>query len=81
MRACLAKSRPCYSATHVTLLGVGAFGEVFSGRLRTNNRRVAVKVLFAGGALDEDGDPVDSNAEQDFQKECAALQRVNSPRI
>jgi hypothetical protein len=61
-------------------MGAGAFGAVWSGRLRSNGRRVAIKFLFAG-VVDEDGDLVDPNAEEDFRKECAALQRVNSPHL
>jgi serine/threonine protein kinase len=41
---------------------------------------VAVKILFAG-AVDEDGDPVDPNADEEFHKECAVLQRVDNPHL
>jgi hypothetical protein len=61
-------------------MGAGAFGVVWSGSLRSNGRRVAIKFLFAG-VVDEDGDLVDPNAEEDFRKECAALQRVDSPHL
>jgi hypothetical protein len=63
-----------------TQMGAGAFGAVWSGWLRHDGRRVAIKFLFAG-VVDEDGDLVDPNAEEDFHKECAALQRVNSPHL
>jgi serine/threonine protein kinase len=60
------------------LLGAGAFGEVWAGTLvSVPCGPVAIKVLFAG-AVDKDGDLVDPNAEEDFHKECAALQRVDS---
>jgi hypothetical protein len=62
-------------------LGHGAFGEVWEGLLQPDNHRVAVKILLAG-AMDEDGDPIDANADDDFHKECAALQRVDdSPHL
>lgn len=38
---------------------------------------VAVKVLKAG-RLDEDGDPIDMGAEEEFAQECAMLQRVSN---
>ena len=41
-------------------------------------QRVAMKVLFAK-AVDQDGDPVDPSAEEDFLRECAILQHVDSP--
>lgn len=37
-------------------------------------------MLFAG-AVDEDGDLIDLNADEEFQKECAALVRINSPHL
>ena len=61
------------------VLGQGKFGKVFAGTL--NGRKVAVKVLFAGALVDEDGDLVNPNASEDFLKECAALRRVNSPYL
>jgi hypothetical protein len=61
-------------------LGEGAFGGVWEGRLLPENRPVAVKILFAG-AVDEDGDVVDLNADEDFRKECTALQRIDSPYL
>ena len=64
----------------VRRLGQGAFGEVWEGLLRTEGRKVAIKTLFAGAA-DEDGDLVDPAADEDFYKECAALQRIDSPHL
>ena len=61
-------------------LGAGAYGEVWDGTLLPERCRVAIKILFAG-AVDEDGDLVDPNADEDFQKECAALKRVDSPHL
>ena len=66
--------------TKLHLLGEGAYGGVWEGRLLPENEPVAIKILFAG-AVDEDGDIIDFNADEDFRKECAALQRVNSPYL
>jgi hypothetical protein len=63
------------------LLGKGAFGEVWQSVLQPGNRRVAVKILLLVGAVDDDGDLVDPQAEEDLRKECAALQRVDSPYL
>ena len=63
----------------VRLLGRGAFGEVWEAALQPDNRRVAVKVMLVG--VDDDGDVVDLNADEDFRKECDALWRVNSPHL
>ena len=41
---------------------------------------MAIKVLFAG-ARDEDGDPVDPCADEEFRKECAALRSIDSPHL
>ena len=62
------------------LLGQGTFGEVWEGRMVLDGRKVAIKVLFAG-AVDEDGDPIDPHADEEFRKECVALQRVDSPHL
>jgi serine/threonine protein kinase len=64
----------------VKQLGNGAYGSVWEAKLISDDRRVAVKFLFAG-LVDDDGDPIDPNAIKDFQKECAALQRVDSPHL
>ena len=64
----------------VRVLGKGAFGEVWDCLLKRDGQRVAVKIMLAG-ALDEDGDVVDLTADEDFHKECAALQRVDSPHL
>ena len=64
----------------VHLLGRGAFGEVWEGILRTEGRHVAIKTLFSG-AVDEDGDLVDPAADEDFRKECVALQRIESTHL
>jgi hypothetical protein len=63
--------------TKERVLGKGAFGEVWSGTLKPDGQRIAIKVMLAG-AVDEDGDVVDLIADEDFRKECAALQRVDS---
>jgi hypothetical protein len=63
--------------TMVRRLGTGAFGEVWDCTLQPNGSRVAVKILFSG-AVDEDGDLINTNADEDLHKECAALQTVNS---
>jgi hypothetical protein len=65
----------------VCRLGEGAFGAVWVGELAPNGLRVAVKFLFAGSAVDDDGDLVDPSAREDFRRECSALQRVNSPHL
>jgi hypothetical protein len=44
------------------------------------DKPVAIKILSAG-AVDEDGDVVDLNADEDFRKECEALHRVDSPYL
>jgi serine/threonine protein kinase len=62
------------------VLGSGAFGEVWSGRLQPEDLRVAVKILFAG-MIDDEGDPIDPTADEDFHKECAVLQRIDSPHL
>ena len=66
--------------TKSKLLGKGSFGEVWAGRMQPGNHRVAIKTLFAG-ALDADGDPIDINADADFQNECTVLQQTNSPHL
>jgi serine/threonine protein kinase len=67
--------------TTVKRLGSGAFGEVWEGVMQPGSRRVAIKVMRAGGAVDEEGDVIDPRADEDFRKECAALQRVDSPHL
>jgi hypothetical protein len=64
----------------VQRLGKGAYGEVWDCTQKPDGRRVAVKVMLTG-VVDEDGDAVDLNADEDFHKECAALQRVDSPHL
>jgi len=66
--------------TTIRKLGEGAFGAVWEGVLQPDGRRVAVKIMFYG-ALDEDGDIIDPNGDKDFHKECAILQRVDSPYV
>jgi serine/threonine protein kinase len=66
--------------TKERVLGKGAFGEVWDCLLKSDGQRVAVKIMLAG-AVDEDGDVVDLNADEDFRKECAALQRIDSPHL
>jgi serine/threonine protein kinase len=62
-------------------LGHGAFGDVWEARLhQREGLRVAVKVLSTR-AVDEDGDLVDSSADEDFRNECAALQRLDNPHL
>ena len=67
-------------AVKVRRLGQGAFGEVWEGLLRADGRRVAIKTLFAG-AVDDDGDRINPAADEDFRKECAALQRIDNPHL
>lgn len=64
------------------IVGNGAHGEVWAGTLVTEHSRprVAIKTLF-GGMRDEDGDPIDPNADAEFQKEVAALQCVHHPHL
>ena len=69
-----------HDITMVRRLGEGAFGDVWEGVLQPDNLQVAIKVLFAG-ALDADGDLIDPNADEEFRKECTALQRINSPHL
>ena len=64
----------------VRRLDSGAFGEVWEGRLKSDGRRVAIKVLFAG-VVDEEGDVIDVNADEDFRKECDVLQRIDNPHL
>jgi hypothetical protein len=64
----------------VKRLGQGAFGGVWEARLRPDGRRVAVKCFFAGG-VDEDGDPINPRAADEFGLECEALLRVDSPHL
>ena len=66
--------------TTLRCLGRGAFGEVWEGVLQPGNQRVAVKIIL-GTAVDEDGDLIDPNAESDFRKECATLQRLDNPHL
>jgi hypothetical protein len=66
--------------TMVRLLGEGAFGAVWEATLLPDGLRVAVKVLFAG-TMDQDGDMIDVNADDEFRKECAALQRIDNPHL
>jgi hypothetical protein len=55
------------------VLGSGAFGEVWSGRLQPEDLPVAVKFLFAG-MIDDEGDPIDPTADEDFHKEFESAQ-------
>jgi hypothetical protein len=64
----------------VRVLGRGAFGEVWEGILRPDGQRVAIKVMLAA-VVDDDGDVVDPYADEDFRKECDALQRIDSPYL
>jgi serine/threonine protein kinase len=66
--------------TRVRRLGEGGFGEVWEAELGTNGRKVAIKILFAA-AVDEDGDRVNPQADEDFNKECSALKRIDSPHL
>jgi serine/threonine protein kinase len=59
-------------------VGRGGYGDVWEGQL--GGRRVAVKVLQAS-MMDDDGHMVDPTADEDFRKECAALQLLNSPYV
>ena len=62
------------------VLGEGGFGEVWAGILLSTNEHVAIKLLFAG-AVDADGDLVDPRANDDFHKECVALQSLDCPHL
>jgi len=64
----------------VQLLGRGGFGEVWEALLEPDGRRVAVKFMLAA-MVDDDGDNVNPYADEDFRKECDALQRVDSPYL
>jgi serine/threonine protein kinase len=64
----------------VQLLGRGGFGEVWEALLEPDGRRVAVKFMLAA-VVDDDGDIVNPYADEDFRKECDALQRVDSPYL
>jgi serine/threonine protein kinase len=65
----------------VRILGRGAFGEVWEALLQPDGRKVAVKVMLGAGAVDDDGDVIDPYADEDFRKECDALQRIDSPHL
>jgi hypothetical protein len=62
------------------VLGEGGFGEVWAGRLLPKNELVAIKLLLAG-AFDTDGDPVNPMTNEDFRKECTALQSLDCPHL
>jgi hypothetical protein len=61
------------------VLGQGAYGEVWSGRLQPANRAVAIKVLRT--TVDNDGDSINPNFIREFQNECEFLQSVNNPHL
>ena len=62
------------------VLGHGAFGEVWEGRLHPNGLKVAIKVIVTG-AVDDEGDPLDVFAEEDFRKECEVLHSIDNPHL
>eukprot|EP00035_Acanthoeca_spectabilis_P007620 m.139478 g.139478 ORF g.139478 m.139478 type:complete len:1141 (-) comp14018_c0_seq2:130-3552(-) len=59
-------------------LGDGAYGEVWEATWR--GKPVAIKLLTAC-MVDEDGDPIDPHAEEEFVKECTALRMVHHPNL
>jgi len=63
------------------IVGKGAYGEVWSGLLKPEGRAVAIKIIRHGALLDEDGDLIHPEADAEFRKECAALQRFRSPHL
>ena len=64
----------------VRRLGKGSFGEVWESKILPEGHSAAVKFMLAG-VVDENGDVTDLNANEDFRKECVALQRVNNPHL
>ena len=54
---------------------------MWEGILQPSGQRVAVKVMLGAGAVDDDGDVIDPYADEDFRKECDALQRIDSPHL
>jgi hypothetical protein len=64
----------------VRVLGRGGFGEVWEGTLQPDGQKVAIKIMLAA-VVDDDGDIIDPFADEDFGKECDALQRIDSPHL
>jgi serine/threonine protein kinase len=64
----------------VRVAGRGTFGEVWEGILHPEGQRVAIKYTRAA-VVDDDGDVVDTCADENFRKECDALQRIDSPHL
>jgi serine/threonine protein kinase len=63
------------------IVGKGAYGEVWSGLLNPEGRAVAIKIIRHGALVDDDGDLIHPEADAEFRKECAALQRFRSPHL
>lgn len=62
----------------VKRLAEGTYGVVWDGRWK--DRRVAIKVLKIGG-VDSEGDQLDVGADEDFERECAALEKIDHSHL
>jgi hypothetical protein len=69
------------------VLAEGTFGVVWEGRWCDTGRHghvpihdVAIKVLKVGG-VDKDGDVISMGAEEDFEKECEMLLKLDHPHL
>eukprot|EP00035_Acanthoeca_spectabilis_P033031 m.21650 g.21650 ORF g.21650 m.21650 type:complete len:1167 (+) comp5717_c0_seq1:171-3671(+) len=73
-----------FAATDVEMtrkLASGAFGAVWEGwSPRVAEEKVAIKVMFAGD-VDEEGDLIDPQAEELFNKECRILIKLKHPNL
>eukprot|EP00035_Acanthoeca_spectabilis_P006245 m.122361 g.122361 ORF g.122361 m.122361 type:complete len:1121 (+) comp13417_c0_seq1:122-3484(+) len=62
----------------VRRLAEGSYGVVWDGLWA--DKRVAIKMLKST-PVDEDGDVLDDGAQEDFERECAALRKLNHPNL